>query len=151
MFNISFKFLYLKHIGFNYFKSYLNSSESLKKTYNLLAFDFSSQNSQCYQISQFFQHNSRVFFRRFTISGFFASLSKAKQWAIADCLGFISKDVPESRRHAITILIRRGWLPFFGTLKGITWMVIWRTLHPRRILMHKVPLTYSQQQNYSNT
>ena len=36
MFNISFKFLCLEYIGFNYFKSYINSSQSLNKAYYLL-------------------------------------------------------------------------------------------------------------------
>ena len=55
------------------------------------------------------------------------------QWAIADGLGFIPKDAPETYHHNFD-QPRRGWLPRFGTPRSIIWMGTWRTLHPRRIL-----------------
>ena len=61
-------------------------------------------------------------------------------WVIADDLGFIPKDDPETCHHNFN-LSRRGWLPHFGNPRGIIWIGTWRTLHPRRIL--HVPVAIS--------
>ena len=55
------------------------------------------------------------------------------QWAIAGGLGLIPKDGPETCHHNFDPL-RRGWLPLFGTPRGIFWKGTWRTLHTGRIL-----------------
>ena len=55
------------------------------------------------------------------------------QWAVADGLGLIPKDGPETCHHNFD-LPRWGWLPHFGTPRGIIWMGTWRTLYPRLIL-----------------
>ena len=54
-------------------------------------------------------------------------------WTIADGLGLIPMDGPETCHHTFD-LPRRGWLPRFGTPRGIIWMGTWRTLHTRLIL-----------------
>ena len=59
--------------------------------------------------------------------------TRATQWAITDGLGLILKDGPETCHHNFD-LPRRGWLPCFGTPRGIICMGSWRTLHPRWIL-----------------
>ena len=59
--------------------------------------------------------------------------TRAKQWAIADSLGLIPKDGPETCHHNFN-LPRRGWLPRFCASRGTIWMATWRTLPPRRNL-----------------
>ena len=56
-----------------------------------------------------------------------------RQWAIPDGLGFIPKDDPKTYHRNFDPTLR-GWLPRFGTFRGIIWMGTWRTLHPRLIL-----------------
>ena len=51
--------------------------------------------------------------------------------AIADCRGFIRKDDPDTCHRNFEW---RGWLPRFGTPRGIIWIGTRRILHPRRIL-----------------
>ena len=69
---------------------------------------------------------------RLSVSGFNVGLEQRK-WAIADGLGFIPKDHPETC-HRNFDPTRRRWLPRFDTPRDIIWMGTWRTLHPRRIL-----------------
>ena len=56
-----------------------------------------------------------------------------RKWAIADGLGFIPMDGPETC-HRIFDPQRREWLPRFGIPRSILWMGTWRALHPRLIL-----------------
>ena len=65
--------------------------------------------------------------------GWVSRRTKATQWSIADDLTFVSKDGQKTCNHNFD-LPRRGWLPHFGTPRGIIWMRTWRTLHPWRIL-----------------
>ena len=66
------------------------------------------------------------------LSGFNIRLEQ-RQWAIADGLGFILKDDPETCHHNFD-LPRRGWLLRFEIPRSIIRMGTWRTLNPRRIL-----------------
>ena len=65
--------------------------------------------------------------------GWFKRWTRTTQWAVSDGLGFIPKNGPETCHHNFD-LPRRGWLPRFGTPRGIIRMGIGRTLHRRRIL-----------------
>ena len=58
---------------------------------------------------------------------------KQRLWAIADSQGFIPKDDPETWYRNFGPPWR-GWLPRFGTPKGIIWMRTWRTMRKRWIL-----------------
>ena len=60
--------------------------------------------------------------------------TKATQWTIADSLGLIPKDDPETCYHNFDLL-RRGWFPRFCTPRGVIWRGTWRTLH-RRLISH---------------
>ena len=66
------------------------------------------------------------------MSGFNIGL-ELRYWALADGRGFIPKD-DQDTGHRNFDPPRRGWLPRFGTPRGLIWMVSWRKLYSRRIL-----------------
>ena len=55
--------------------------------------------------------------------------TRVTQWAIADGLGHIPKDDPETCYHNFNPLWRE-WLPSFGTHRGVIWMGTRRILLP---------------------
>ena len=63
------------------------------------------------------------------------------QWAIADCLGLILKDGPETYHYNFDPP-QRGWLAHFGTPGHIIYMGSWKASPHDGFYKHLLPLAY---------